>query len=147
VRPHGHGQSGQGDAHAAAVRRSARALSAAPPRGCWDRGAILMGAAGQIADCGGRGQVLRVRAGGTKCNWGTPVPDPEVVVSTAELDRITEHNEGDLTAILEAGVPLTAAQEKFAEAGQMLALDPPLGEGNAATIGGVVATGDSGPLR
>ena len=29
----------------------------------------------------------------------------------------------------------------------MLALDPPLGEGDAATIGGVVATGDSGPLR
>jgi glycolate oxidase FAD binding subunit len=29
----------------------------------------------------------------------------------------------------------------------MLALDPPLGEGDAATIGGVIATGDSGPLR
>ncbi len=29
----------------------------------------------------------------------------------------------------------------------MLALDPPLGEGGAATIGGVVATADSGPLR
>ena len=29
----------------------------------------------------------------------------------------------------------------------MLALDPPLGAGRAATIGGVVATGDSGPLR
>src|SRR5918999_1668802 len=32
----------------------------------------------------------------------------------------------------------------LAEAGQMLALDPPDG---GATIGGVVATGDSGPLR
>ena len=29
----------------------------------------------------------------------------------------------------------------------MLAVDPPLGEGDAATIGGVVATADSGPLR
>ena len=29
----------------------------------------------------------------------------------------------------------------------MLALDPPLGPDAAATIGGVVATGDSGPLR
>jgi glycolate dehydrogenase FAD-binding subunit len=106
-----------------------------------------MGAAEQIADCGGRGQRLRVRGGGTKFEWGTPVSDPEVVVSTAELDRILEHNEGDLTAILEAGVPLARAQEEFASAGQMLALDPPLGEGDAATIGGVVATGDSGPLR
>jgi glycolate oxidase FAD binding subunit len=29
----------------------------------------------------------------------------------------------------------------------MLALDPPLGAGDAATIGGIVATGDFGPLR
>jgi glycolate oxidase FAD binding subunit len=107
-----------------------------------------MGAAvGQIADCGGRGQALRVRGGGTKFDWGTPAADPDVVVSTAELDAIIEHNEGDLTAILEAGVPLARAQEEFASAGQMLALDPPLGEGAAATIGGVIATGDSGPLR
>ncbi|HEY7630039.1 MAG TPA: FAD-binding oxidoreductase [Thermoleophilaceae bacterium] len=100
-----------------------------------------------VAECGRTGQTLRVRGGGTKFDWGTPAPDPDVVVSTAGLDRIIEHNEGDLTAILEAGVSLVKAQEKFAEAGQMLALDPPLGEGNAATIGGVIATGDSGPLR
>src|SRR5207302_1848709 len=31
--------------------------------------------------------------------------------------------------------------------GQMLAFDPPLGDGERATIGGVVASGDSGPLR
>jgi glycolate oxidase FAD binding subunit len=29
----------------------------------------------------------------------------------------------------------------------MLALDPPLGEGDRATVGGVIATADSGPLR
>jgi glycolate oxidase FAD binding subunit len=101
----------------------------------------------QIAEYGRRGQTLRVRGGGTKMGWGTPAPDPDVELSTAELDQIIAHNEGDLTAILEAGVPLARAQEEFAAAGQMLALDPPLGEGDAATIGGVVATGDSGPLR
>lgn len=68
-------------------------------------------------------------------------------MSTERLDRIVEHNEGDLTAVFEAGVPLARAQQALAEAGQMVALDPPLGEGNRATIGGVVATGDSGPLR
>ncbi len=100
-----------------------------------------------VAECGRAGKALRVRGAGTKFEWGTPAPDPEVVVSTAELDRIVEHNEGDLTAILEAGVPIARAQEQFSAAGQMLALDPPLGEGGAATIGGVIATGDSGPLR
>ena len=51
---------------------------------------------------------------------------------------------GDLTAILQAGCPLATAREAFAAEGQMLALDPP---DDGATIGGVVATGDSGPLR
>jgi glycolate oxidase FAD binding subunit len=75
-----------------------------------------------------------------------------VEVLTAGLNRVVEHNAGDLTAVLQAGVPVTAAQEAFAAAGQMLALDPPVtGTGDtaepAATIGGVVATADSGPLR
>jgi glycolate oxidase FAD binding subunit len=89
----------------------------------------------------------RVRGGGTKLAWGASAPDPERWLSTAGLSEVREHNAGDLTAVLEAGVPLAAAQGRFAAAEQMLALDPPLGAGEAATVGGVVATGDSGPLR
>jgi glycolate oxidase FAD binding subunit len=89
------------------------------------------------------GEPVRIVGGGTKMSWGRPV-HAEREVSTAGLDQIVEHNAGDLTAVLEAGVPFAAAQERFAEAGQMLALDPP---DRGATIGGVVATGDSGPLR
>jgi glycolate oxidase FAD binding subunit len=44
-------------------------------------------------------------------------------------------------------VPLAEAQAVFARAGQRLALDPPLGKENAATMGGILATNDSGPLR
>jgi glycolate oxidase FAD binding subunit len=90
---------------------------------------------------------LRVRGGGTKSSWGRPTEPPEIELSTERLDQVLEHNEGDLTAVLQAGVPLAAAQEALADASQMIALDPPLGEGDAATIGGVIATGDSGPLR
>jgi glycolate oxidase FAD binding subunit len=85
---------------------------------------------------------VRVVGGGTKLGWGRPIEAPEL--SVAELDTIVEHNEGDLTAILQAGVPIAAAREAFAGAEQMLALDPP---DDGATIGGVIATGDSGPLR
>ncbi|MGH2868966.1 MAG: FAD-binding oxidoreductase, partial [Solirubrobacteraceae bacterium] len=71
----------------------------------------------------------------------------DIELHTGALNTMVEHNAGDLTAILEAGVPLAVAQETFAAAGQMLALDPPLGDEATATIGGIVATGDAGPLR
>src|SRR4051812_49439762 len=85
---------------------------------------------------------VRVVGGGTKLGWGHPIEAPEL--SLAELDAIVEHNVGDLTAILQGGCQLATAREAFAAEGQMLALDPP---DEGATIGGVIATGDSGPLR
>src|SRR3954452_5411258 len=91
------------------------------------------------------GRSVRFRGGGTKLDWGGVPSEPDVEMSFDGLDTIVEHNAGDLTAILEAGVPLAVAQERFAEAGQMLAIDP--ADTGGATIGGVLATGDSGPLR
>ena len=96
---------------------------------------------------GAEGRRLRARGAGTKLGWGRTTDEPDVDLDLSGLDRVLEHNEGDLTAVLEAGVPLGRAQAQFAEAGQMLALDPPLGAGEAATAGGVFSTGDSGPLR
>ena len=96
---------------------------------------------------GAEGRRVRIRGGGTKSSWGRPGEPPDVELSTERLDRVVEHNEGDLTAVLQAGVPLARAQEALADSGQMVALDPPLGSGDGATIGGVVATGDTGPLR
>jgi glycolate oxidase FAD binding subunit len=40
-------------------------------------------------------------------------------------DRILEHEAGDLTCTVEAGIRLSALQKRLAEHGQMLALDPP----------------------
>jgi glycolate oxidase FAD binding subunit len=88
------------------------------------------------------GGTVRIRGAGTKVAWAEGEPDIEL--STERLDEVVEHNVGDLTAVLEAGVPLARAQQRFGEAGQMLALDPP---DQGATIGGVVASNDSGPLR
>jgi glycolate oxidase FAD binding subunit len=104
-------------------------------------------AAAALAAARADGLGVRFRGGGTKLGWGRPSEPDGLELSTARLHRIVEHNAGDLTAILEAGVPLEQAQRTFAAAGQRLALDPPLGDHGAATIGGVIATGDSGPLR
>jgi len=102
-------------------------------------------AAALVRQCGADGHTVRVRGSGTKIGWGTPAPDTDVEISTSKLDDLLEHNEGDLTTIVEPGVRLDDAQKRYAKKGQMLALDPPtLGE---ATIGGVLASGDSGPLR
>jgi glycolate oxidase FAD binding subunit len=101
-------------------------------------------AAELAAELGAESGSVRVIGAGTKRAWARAA-SPGLELSTAGLDRIVEHNAGDLTAVLEAGVPLARAQERFREAGQMLALDPP--DAGGATIGGIVATNDSGPLR
>ena len=97
-----------------------------------------------LAAAGAEGTAVRFGGGGSKAGWARPATEPLTDLPTTGLDRIVEHNAGDLTAVLEGGVTLAAAQAAFADAGQMLALDPP---DNGATIGGIVATADSGPLR
>ena len=117
-------------------------------------------AAESLRAAAGDGRRVRFRGAGTKLGWGRPIPEPDLELCTGGLDRVLEHNAGDFTAVLQAGVPLAVAQEAFASAGQMLALDPPLSPWGAAgddaaleaadagaTIGGIVATNDSGPLR
>jgi glycolate oxidase FAD binding subunit len=104
-------------------------------------------AAELLRTLGADGRTVRVRGGGTKSAWGPPAEPVAAEIVTGGLGRVLEHNEGDFTAVLEAGVPLARAQAVFASGRQMLALDPPLGDGEGATLGGVLATADSGPLR
>src|SRR6185369_9431238 len=82
---------------------------------------------------------------GSGSRWGSADGTP---VDTTGLNRILEHNPGDFTAVLQAGVSLVEAQARFATAGQWLAVDPPAGgDPGGGTIGGLVATADSGPCR
>jgi glycolate oxidase FAD binding subunit len=110
-----------------------------------ERPASAPDAAALLRSASEEGRTVRFRGGGTKLGWGCLAPEPDLAVSTGGLKRLVEHNVGDLTAVAEAGVALAHAQEAFAAEGQMLALDPPAIDGS--TIGGVIATGESGPLR
>jgi len=67
----------------------------------------------------------------------------DVVLSMARLNRILEHEPGDLTAIVEAGLRLSELQAALEPHGQMLALDPP----GDPTIGACLAGDLSGPRR
>jgi glycolate oxidase FAD binding subunit len=66
-----------------------------------------------------------------------------VDISAAGLDRILEHDPGDLTCTVEAGVRLSELRESLAASGQRLSLDPP----GDPTIGALLAQNVSGPLR
>lgn len=88
---------------------------------------------------------VAVRGGGSKVEWGNPPRALDVLVSTHALSRILEHAWGDMTATVEAGCTVADFQRALAEHGQRLAVDP-LFPGRA-TIGGILATNDSGPLR
>ena len=100
----------------------------------------------EVATLLSQGLVTRPVGGRTKLDWGAPGATPQLELSTDRLDALLEHNQGDLTAVLQAGMRLSDAQRTFSQAGQRLALDPPDPD-ERATIGGIVATADSGPLR
>jgi glycolate oxidase FAD binding subunit len=84
--------------------------------------------------CGGR----------TKIAWGRPASSIDIVLSTARLGRIVMHSHGDLIATIEAGATIEAVNAALARHGQWLPIDTAFA---GATIGGVLATNDSGPLR
>lgn len=91
------------------------------------------------------GLTVVVRGGGSKLSWGAPPRRCEVLLSTARLSGVVEHEPGDLVCVVRAGTPLAALRDALAAHGQRLALDPP--HGVSATVGGIVAAGASGPLR
>jgi len=63
-------------------------------------------------------------------------------LTTGALDRVLEHEAGDLTCTVEAGIRLSALQRSLAASGQRLSLDPP----GDPTVGACLARRLSGPL-
>jgi len=90
---------------------------------------------------------LRVmpRCGGTKMGWGNPPRAGELIVSMRRMNRVVEHAFGDMTATVEAGCNFQQLQDTLSEHGQRVALDPLWPD--RATVGGILAVNDSGPLR
>ena len=93
----------------------------------------------------GEGLAVHVAGGGTKQQWGAPPAAIDLLLTTARLGRVLEHRHGDLTATVEAGATLASVNMELAAHGQRLPWDPPWPE--RATIGGIVASNDSGPHR
>lgn len=82
---------------------------------------------------------------GSKLHWGGLAEGVQVVVSTAKLNRLIDHAVGDLTVTAEAGIRFAELQATLAKVGQFLAIAPTFPD--RATLGGIVATADTGALR
>jgi glycolate oxidase FAD binding subunit len=83
------------------------------------------------------------RGGGTRLAWGS-VPQPvDLMISMRGLNRVLAHANADLTATVEAGATLDELNAVLGRSRQWLPIDGPDG----ATVGGAIATNDSGPLR
>jgi glycolate oxidase FAD binding subunit len=91
-----------------------------------------------------QGGAVVPRGGGTKQGWGNPVT-PAIVLEMGRMNQVREHTWQDMTCTVEAGCKWSAMQSVLAQHGQSVALDPLWPD--LATIGGVVATNDSGALR
>jgi glycolate oxidase FAD binding subunit len=82
-----------------------------------------------------------IRGAGTK----VPAPPSDIVIGTTKLTAHVDHVAGDLVATVPAGASLDSVNDVLRQHRQWLPLDPP--RSHRATIGGIIATNDSGPRR
>jgi glycolate dehydrogenase FAD-binding subunit len=85
-----------------------------------------------------------IRGGGTKIGWGRTPSAVDILLSTKRLSALAAHEHADLTATVQAGARIDDLNRTLARHGQWLPIESAFDE---ATIGGAVATNDSGPLR
>ncbi len=83
--------------------------------------------------------------GGTGQDYGAPPRKADILLDLSGLDSLIAHEYADMTVTVQAGMTLSALQAQLALHGQFLPLDVPHPE--KATVGGVLATNASGPLR
>ncbi|MFC0507499.1 FAD-binding oxidoreductase [Micromonospora costi] len=84
------------------------------------------------------------RGAGTKIDWGAAPEQVDILLDTGRLAGIGHEPVGAAAAEVGAGTPLRAVQATLERTGQRLAVDAP---SPGATLGGVLAAGEAGPLR
>lgn len=98
-----------------------------------------------LADAMSNGLAVAPVGGGSALGLGNPPERIDFALSTSGLTGIIDYEPTDLVLSVGAGSRLADVQAVLGEHGQRLPIDPPGGE--AATIGGLIATARWGPLR
>ena len=97
----------------------------------------------QIRTAAARAAPLRPRGGGSKDFYGNPARGE--VVDTRTYAGIVDYEPSELVMTARCGTALAEVEKALAERGQCLPFEPP--HFGAATFGGCVAAGLSGPRR
>ncbi|HEX6923238.1 MAG TPA: FAD-binding oxidoreductase [Bacillales bacterium] len=83
--------------------------------------------------------------GGTKQGFGGEEEKADILLSLARMKGVVEHTAGDMTMTVRPGTTMQEIADHLEAHGQMLPIDAAWPE--YATIGGVIASNDSGPKR
>lgn len=100
----------------------------------------------QIKEAAARSGKLVVRGSGSKAFCAPPASADSVVLDTRAHAGIVEYEPNELVIVVRTGTSLADVERAMADAGQMLAFEPPH-FGPGATVGGALATALSGPRR
>jgi len=103
----------------------------------------LEGLSARIRDAAERGTPLRLRGGGSKDFYGNEAHGE--LLDTRAYAGIVDYEPSELVLTARCGTPLTDVEEVLRAKGQCLPFEPP--HFGAATFGGCVAAGLSGPRR
>ncbi len=108
------------------------------PRTAAECGAILK-------DLTAQRRTVNIAGNGSKRLMAGPVRGDSETLSTARMNRLLQYEPADLTVSVEAAMRWSELQRTLAQQRQRIALDPPFAPD--ATVGGIVASNSSGPLR
>lgn len=98
-----------------------------------------------IAACSAESQPVYPQGGCTSLNYGGLPSRPGAIVSTKLLSKVIDYPAADMTITVESGMTLEALQAILSTNNQYLPIDPP--QAVQATLGGIMATGWTGPRR
>jgi glycolate oxidase FAD binding subunit len=101
--------------------------------------------AGLLALAAAESLAVAPRGGGSSLDLGYPPRRLDLVLDLGRLDRVLDYVPEDMVASVQCGISLDALAGRLGQHGQRLPLDP--APGGARSVGGVLATAASGPLR
>ena len=93
-----------------------------------------------------QGTAFVIEGHNSKAFYGEPVGDGQARLSTSDYAGVVSYDPTELVVVARSGTAIAELESLLAENGQRLAFEPPRFAGKG-TVGGMVATGLSGPGR